>query len=51
MLQSRREFVCKALRSAAGAVVSGLADRIKENQLKIVAGYYDLSSGKVTLLG
>src|SRR5436305_2688962 len=27
-----------------------LADRIKENQLKIVAGYYDLSSGKVTLL-
>jgi carbonic anhydrase len=27
-----------------------LADRTKENQLKIVAGYYDLSSGKVTLL-
>jgi carbonic anhydrase len=27
-----------------------LADHIKENQLKIVAGYYDLSSGKVTLL-
>jgi carbonic anhydrase len=27
-----------------------LAEHIKENQLKIVAGYYDLSSGKVTLL-
>jgi carbonic anhydrase len=27
-----------------------LVDHIKENQLKIVAGYYDLSSGKVTLL-
>jgi carbonic anhydrase len=27
-----------------------LADRIKENQLKIVAGYYDLASGNVTLL-
>jgi carbonic anhydrase len=27
-----------------------LADHLKENQLKIVAGYYDLSSGKVTLL-
>jgi carbonic anhydrase len=27
-----------------------LADHIKENQLKIVAGYYDLSSGKVALL-
>jgi carbonic anhydrase len=27
-----------------------LAKHIKENQLKIVAGYYDLSSGKVTLL-
>jgi carbonic anhydrase len=27
-----------------------LADHIKENQLKIVSGYYDLSSGKVTLL-
>jgi carbonic anhydrase len=27
-----------------------LADHIKESQLKIVAGYYDLSSGKVTLL-
>ena len=27
-----------------------LAGHIKENQLKIVAGYYDLSSGKVTLL-
>jgi carbonic anhydrase len=27
-----------------------LADHIKENQLKIVAGYYELSSGKVTLL-
>jgi len=27
-----------------------LADHIKQNQLKIVAGYYDLSSGKVTLL-
>jgi carbonic anhydrase len=27
-----------------------LADHIKENQLKIVDGYYDLSSGKVTLL-
>ena len=27
-----------------------LADHIKENQLKIIAGYYDLSSGKVTLL-
>src|SRR6202047_1950727 len=27
-----------------------LAAHIKENQLKIVAGYYDLSSGKVTLL-
>ena len=27
-----------------------LADHIKANQLKIVAGYYDLSSGKVTLL-
>jgi carbonic anhydrase len=27
-----------------------LADHIKENQLKIVAGYYDLLSGKVTLL-
>jgi carbonic anhydrase len=27
-----------------------LADHIKENQLKIVAGYYDLSSGNVTLL-
>jgi carbonic anhydrase len=27
-----------------------LADQLKENQLKIVAGYYDLSSGKVTLL-
>ena len=27
-----------------------LADHIKEKQLKIVAGYYDLSSGKVTFL-
>jgi carbonic anhydrase len=27
-----------------------LADHIKQNQLKIIAGYYDLSSGKVTLL-
>src|SRR5437762_6340863 len=27
-----------------------LADHIKQNELKIVAGYYDLSSGKVTLL-
>jgi carbonic anhydrase len=27
-----------------------LADHIKQHQLKIVAGYYDLSSGKVTLL-
>jgi carbonic anhydrase len=27
-----------------------LADHIKENQLKIVAGYYDLLSGNVTLL-
>jgi carbonic anhydrase len=27
-----------------------LAGHIKENQLKIVAGYYDLSSGTVTLL-
>jgi len=27
-----------------------LADHIKANQLKIVAGYYDLSSGKVTLV-
>ena len=27
-----------------------MAGHIKENQLKIVAGYYDLSSGKVTLL-
>jgi carbonic anhydrase len=27
-----------------------LAGHIKEDQLKIVAGYYDLSSGKVTLL-
>jgi carbonic anhydrase len=27
-----------------------LAKHIKENQLKIVAGYYDLSSGKVILL-
>jgi carbonic anhydrase len=27
-----------------------LADHIKQDQLKIVAGYYDLSSGKVTLL-
>ena len=27
-----------------------LADHIRQNQLKIVAGYYDLSSGKVTLL-
>ena len=27
-----------------------LADHIKQNQLKIVAGYYDLSSGKVTLV-
>jgi carbonic anhydrase len=27
-----------------------LADHLKQNQLKIVAGYYDLSSGKVTLL-
>jgi carbonic anhydrase len=27
-----------------------LAEHIKQNQLKIVAGYYDLSSGKVTLL-
>jgi carbonic anhydrase len=27
-----------------------LAGHLKENQLKIVAGYYDLSSGKVTLL-
>lgn len=27
-----------------------LAGRIKENQLKIVAGYYDLTSGNVTLL-
>ena len=27
-----------------------LADHIKQNQLKIVSGYYDLSSGKVTLL-
>ena len=26
-----------------------LADHLKQNQLKIVAGYYDLSSGKVTL--
>jgi len=27
-----------------------LAGHIKENQLKIVSGYYDLSSGKITLL-
>ena len=27
-----------------------LSDHIKANQLKIIAGYYDLSSGKVTLL-
>jgi len=27
-----------------------LADQIKQNQLKIVAGYYDLASGKVSLL-
>ncbi len=27
-----------------------LAAQLKQNQLKIVAGYYDLSSGKVTLL-
>jgi carbonic anhydrase len=27
-----------------------LAEHIKQNQLKIVAGYYDLVSGKVTLL-
>ena len=27
-----------------------LADQIKQSQLKIVAGYYDLASGKVTLL-
>jgi carbonic anhydrase len=27
-----------------------LADHIRQNQLKIVAGYYDLSSGTVTLL-
>jgi carbonic anhydrase len=27
-----------------------LADQIKQNQLKIVAAYYDLASGKVTLL-
>lgn len=27
-----------------------LADHIKENQLKIVAGYYDLTSGNVSLL-
>jgi carbonic anhydrase len=27
-----------------------LADQIKQNQLKIVAGYYDLVSGKVSLL-
>ena len=27
-----------------------LGAQLKQNQLKIVAGYYDLSSGKVTLL-
>ena len=27
-----------------------LAEQIKQNQLKIVAGYYDLASGTVTLL-
>ena len=27
-----------------------LADHIKQNQLKIVAGYYDLASGRVTVL-
>lgn len=27
-----------------------LADHIKQNQLKIVAGYYDLATGKVSLL-
>ena len=27
-----------------------LADHMKKNELKIVAGYYDLASGKVTLL-
>ena len=27
-----------------------LAEQIKQNQLKIVAGYYDLASGKVSLL-
>jgi len=27
-----------------------LAEHIKQNQLKIVAAYYDLASGKVTVL-
>jgi hypothetical protein len=28
-----------------------LAEHLKQNQLKIVAAYYDLASGKVTILG
>ena len=29
---------------------SGFADHVKQNQLKIVAAYYDLASGKATTL-
>jgi hypothetical protein len=33
--------------SEASPVISGL---VKENNLKVVAGYYELASGSVTLL-
>jgi len=36
-----------ALLREASTVVSGL---LKENKLKVIAGYYDLASGSVTLL-
>jgi carbonic anhydrase len=37
-----------ALLREASTVISGL---VKQNKLKVVAAYYDLASGKVTLLG
>jgi carbonic anhydrase len=45
-IKANAKFQARLLRQSSPV----LADHIKQNQLKIVAGYYDLASGGVTLL-
>jgi carbonic anhydrase len=45
-IKANAKFQARLLRQSSPV----LADHIKQDQLKIVAGYYDLSSGKVALL-